>query len=113
MRRFAGFENAHIGQVRRVSGIPRGVPDGPVRVFNSLLNRGHAMTRPKLKSFCIQREWCKGCGICVALCPTQVLVLDAQSKAVAERLEACIACERCALRCPDLAISIETAEPEE
>jgi 2-oxoglutarate ferredoxin oxidoreductase subunit delta len=71
------------------------------------------MTRPKLKSLSIQREWCKGCGICVAFCPTQVLALDAQGKAVAVRLEACIACERCALRCPDLAISVEIAESEE
>ena len=70
------------------------------------------MIRPKLKSFCIQREWCKGCGICVAFCPTRVLEMDDQGKAVAVRLEACIACEGCALRCPDLAITIQIAEKE-
>jgi NAD-dependent dihydropyrimidine dehydrogenase PreA subunit len=42
-----------------------------------------------------------------------VLALDAQGKATAERLEACIACEQCALRCPDLAISMEIAEKGE
>lgn len=71
------------------------------------------MTRPKLKSFSIQREWCKGCGICVVFCPTEVLELDSQGKVTAVRLEACIACEMCALRCPDLAITLETTEKEE
>ncbi|MBI5063860.1 MAG: 4Fe-4S binding protein [Desulfatitalea sp.] len=71
------------------------------------------MIRPKLKSFSIKREWCKGCGICVVFCPTQVLALDSQGKATAVRLEACIACEACALRCPDLAITMEITEKEE
>ncbi|MBI5551784.1 MAG: 4Fe-4S binding protein [Desulfobacterales bacterium] len=71
------------------------------------------MSRPMLKSFCIKREWCKGCGICVAFCPTEVLALDAQGKATAVRLEACIACEQCALRCPDLAITMQIAERED
>jgi 2-oxoglutarate ferredoxin oxidoreductase subunit delta len=68
------------------------------------------MSRPKLKSICIQREWCKGCGICVTFCPSRVLELDAQGKAVAVRPEACIACNNCALRCPDLAIQTEIEE---
>jgi len=71
------------------------------------------MTRSKLKSFCIKREWCKGCGICVVYCPTKALELDAQGKATAARLEACVACEGCALRCPDLAIEMEIAPKEE
>ncbi len=71
------------------------------------------MTRPKLKSFHLQREWCKGCGICVAFCPTSVLEMDSQGKATAVRLEACIACGMCMLRCPDLAITVETTDKEE
>lgn len=30
----------------------------------------------KLKQLLINREWCKGCGICVKFCPISVLELD-------------------------------------
>ena len=66
------------------------------------------MAKPKLKAHLINRDWCKGCGICVAFCPKQVLELDEQDKAVAARPEDCIACKLCELRCPDLAIEIIT-----
>ena len=64
------------------------------------------MAKPKLKEHIIEREWCKGCGICVEFCPTKVLELDEKDKAVAARLEDCIACRMCELRCPDLAIEV-------
>jgi 2-oxoglutarate ferredoxin oxidoreductase subunit delta len=41
------------------------------------------MSKAKLKEHRINRDWCKGCGICVAFCPKTVLELDAQDKAVA------------------------------
>jgi len=68
------------------------------------------MAKAKLKEHRINREWCKGCGICVAFCPKQVLELDDKDKAVAVRLEDCIACRFCELRCPDLAIEVETED---
>jgi 2-oxoglutarate ferredoxin oxidoreductase subunit delta len=70
------------------------------------------MAKAKLKEHRINRDWCKGCGICVAFCPTQVLELDRQDKAVAARLEDCIACRLCELRCPDLAIEVEAQEQD-
>lgn len=68
------------------------------------------MSKPKLKNHQIEREWCKGCGICVEFCPKKVLELDEQDKACAVRLEDCIACKLCELRCPDLAVTVTTAE---
>ena len=68
------------------------------------------MAKHKLKAHHINREWCKGCGICVAFCPKQVLELDREDKAVAVRIEDCIACRLCELRCPDLAIEVAVEE---
>ena len=66
------------------------------------------MAKPKVKEHHINREWCKGCGICVHFCPKSVLELDTEDKAVAVRKKDCIGCRLCELRCPDLAIEIET-----
>ena len=65
------------------------------------------MSKLKKKGHRINRDWCKGCGICVAFCPKKVLELDREEKAVAVRLVDCIACRLCELRCPDLAIEVE------
>ena len=72
-----------------------------------------SMAKAKLKEHRINRDWCKGCGICVAFCPKTVLALDDKDKAFAARIEACIACRLCELRCPDLAIEVEVEETSE
>ncbi len=50
--------------------------------------------------------WCKGCGICVAFCPKQVLEMGADQKAHVVHPERCIRCGLCARRCPDFAITV-------
>ena len=71
------------------------------------------MAKEKLKEHIINREWCKGCGICVQLCPKNVLELDQEEKAVAVRPEDCICCKLCELRCPDIAIEVLTEKDSE
>jgi 2-oxoglutarate ferredoxin oxidoreductase subunit delta len=67
----------------------------------------------------IYPDWCKGCGICVAFCPSKVLGLSLEGKAVVEREEDCIRCGFCELHCPDFAIVVrdkelvKTTEPAE
>lgn len=53
----------------------------------------------------IRIEFCKGCGICVAFCPTQVLAMKDGKVAVVEP-DKCIGCLFCELRCPDFAIAV-------
>ena len=64
------------------------------------------MAKTTLKELKINREWCKGCGICVTFCPKEVLSLDDREKATVDRPEECICCRLCELRCPDLAIEL-------
>ena len=51
----------------------------------------------------VDKDWCKGCGICVAFCPKNVLEIT-EGKVVIKDLDACIQCGQCELRCPDYAI---------
>jgi 2-oxoglutarate ferredoxin oxidoreductase subunit delta len=54
----------------------------------------------------VYRDWCKGCGICAALCPKQVLIRNEEGGPVVTDPEACIGCGWCELHCPDFAISV-------
>lgn len=64
----------------------------------------------------ILEEFCKGCTICVEVCPTDVLVMETVgtrwqgSTAVVQNADACIACMLCELQCPDFAILIDKGE---
>jgi 2-oxoglutarate ferredoxin oxidoreductase subunit delta len=78
--------------------------------FRSRYRKDESMAKPKLKQHHINREWCKGCGICVELCPKNVLELDDQDKVIVVRPQDCICCRLCELRCPDFAIEVETQE---
>lgn len=54
----------------------------------------------------INLNYCKGCGICAAFCPKEVLAIDG-GKAAAIRPENCVGCRSCEYRCPDFAIRVE------
>jgi indolepyruvate ferredoxin oxidoreductase beta subunit len=54
----------------------------------------------------IIREWCKGCDICVKMCPERCLALDAQQLAVLSKPDRCTGCRVCEWLCPDFAIEV-------
>jgi 2-oxoglutarate ferredoxin oxidoreductase subunit delta len=60
----------------------------------------------------VDKERCKGCGLCVTVCPKNVLEIDKEMNtrgyfpARQARPEDCIFCAICATICPDVAISI-------
>jgi 2-oxoglutarate ferredoxin oxidoreductase subunit delta len=85
-------------------------PISPARRFQPDRTRFKDMAKPKLKQHHINRDWCKGCGICVELCPKKVLALDEQDKVTVVRPQDCICCRLCELRCPDFAIEVEMQE---
>ena len=63
--------------------------------------------KKKKKEFTVSVDTkrCKGCGICIALCPTQVLEMQyPELKCRVARVEDCIGCLMCELHCPDFAI---------
>lgn len=64
----------------------------------------------------ILEDYCKGCTICVEVCPTNVLKMVPigtrwqGSVVVVEDADACTACMLCELQCPDFAILIDRGE---
>jgi 2-oxoglutarate ferredoxin oxidoreductase subunit delta len=64
----------------------------------------------------IDSERCKGCGLCVAVCPKQVLEISETVNsrgyfpAYQARPEDCVKCALCCTMCPDVAITIIECE---
>lgn len=60
----------------------------------------------------IDRERCKGCGLCIDFCPRDCIrlsdELNLKGYFVAAFVEDadCTACRHCALMCPDVAIAV-------
>lgn len=62
----------------------------------------------------IDREECKGCGLCVVNCPKKILALSDREMnqmgyyfCKVTEIEKCIGCAMCAMMCPDCAITVE------
>lgn len=62
---------------------------------------------------------CKGCGLCVDVCPKKVLDIleNVNSKGYFPVYQAypekCIYCSTCCIMCPDVAITIEKVEEKD
>jgi len=54
----------------------------------------------------INAGWCKGCSLCIGVCPKSVLKLSDRVKSTVDKEDDCIGCRLCENICPDLAITI-------
>ncbi|MDR2492204.1 MAG: ferredoxin family protein [Coriobacteriales bacterium] len=62
----------------------------------------------------VDMNYCKGCGLCVDVCPQDIMQLNSEimtqkgyHPATCVDQDACTGCTSCALMCPDVAITIE------
>ncbi|PUU86788.1 4Fe-4S binding protein, partial [Halanaerobium sp.] len=54
-------------------------------------------------------DWCKNCGICISVCPTNVLI-KGRDRVKIDDLEKCIGCQNCELICPDFVLKVVTQD---
>ena len=59
----------------------------------------------------VNLSWCKGCGICSAFCPKNVLKVT-NGKVVIASPDDCIKCGLCENLCPDFALYLVVEESE-
>jgi len=57
-------------------------------------------------------EWCKSCGICSAMCPVKIIMVDELGHPYIDDMDACIGCRNCEIHCPDFAITVKKRYPE-
>lgn len=62
----------------------------------------------------VNHDICKGCGLCVEVCPKKIVFLDKSilngkgyHPAAVTDMGSCIGCAMCAVMCPDCAITVE------
>ena len=58
----------------------------------------------------INEAWCKGCGLCIAICQKKVLEFNERVKSEPVRMDDCIGCHHCENICPDLAVTVKEAK---
>lgn len=80
-------------------------PAGSLAISGGNGGRGAAVEERRCEIEIID-EWCKGCDICVKVCPEHCLGMNRRSVVEVRAPRACTGCGLCEMLCPDFAISI-------
>jgi len=80
--------------------------------YEVLRNWKHTTQENDRGTWTVFPDLCKGCGLCIEKCPTQVIYWSEQlgfmgTPAVKTRIEGCIVCGLCETVCPEPAIRVE------
>lgn len=105
--------------IRRL--VPRGSADANIKAFHAGRDvvpapptiAGAAPAPPDLARryrVDVVDAWCKGCDICVRVCPEDCLRLDEHAVVRCVAPEACTGCRLCEFLCPDFAITVIPTE---
>lgn len=61
-----------------------------------------------------EKDLCKGCELCVSVCPKKIIKIDEKSinnkgyqPAYIDDMDECIGCANCAMICPDSVITVQ------
>lgn len=55
----------------------------------------------------LNEEKCIGCGMCVEVCPQNVIVINGANLAWIQNRDACMECGACSRNCPTEAVSVQ------
>jgi 2-oxoglutarate ferredoxin oxidoreductase subunit delta len=69
-----------------------------------------AERKPRSFTVEVNPAYCKGCEICIQVCPKDVLAMNDRLKAQVVKLQDCTGCLSCEIYCPDFAINVEEVE---
>lgn len=68
--------------------------------------------RVRLERVRFEEDRCKGCSLCISVCPVQIIRFDSRLNrlghhpATVVEQDKCISCTLCAIVCPDLVIEV-------
>jgi len=67
-----------------------------------------------MKTITFDEEKCKGCELCITVCPKKIIAIDKDkinkkgyNPAGVKDIDSCITCGQCAIICPHVVIYIE------
>jgi len=75
--------------------------------------KGGKRNKKKVGQIHVNQKWCKGCYICLEVCPKKVFEKSKEvsekgfNPVIAAHPEQCTCCLQCEMLCPDLAIHVE------
>lgn len=89
------------------------------RYICTKIKKEYQITMSKVRgAVIIDKEKCKGCGVCIVDCPTDTLAFNKSVNSKGYHYaymiapELCIGCSNCAISCPDTVVQVYRVRPQ-